>query len=631
MAGIDFNSAEIYEREIFAFTASQIHDALTYIYDIPGIKGCAILSTCNRTELWASGEECSDSDLIGLLCRVKGVDRQERYEKSFATREGADAVTHLFETACGLRSQIIGEDQILTQVKSAIEQARDAKTADDMLEKLFQTAIASAKKIKANVRVTTADASVAHAAVIKAREYFGALDGRKCLVVGNGEMGRLAAELLLSNGAQVTITLRKHIQGKKSVPVGCKTIDYSMRHGVIPKCDVIISATVSPHRTVRKEDITAISSENKQYLFIDLAVPRDIDEGIMEYKNAALVNIDHLGVNLSANPKAIEESTQMILKYMQDYHRWALLRKYLNRFRNEDGLSYENISTELKNDIDALPAVLWKLKTSNKASFMREMSAILMKRMQKELSGMPDAKILVVGTGPGEISQITERARDALCYCDVIVGYDFYIGLISEHFGDREFIATPMTKEAERCELAVKEALKGKTVAVISGGDAGVYGMAGLMFEIAHKYGIDIEVIPGVTAAVSGGAVLGAPLAGDFAVISLSDLLTPWEVIEKRLSAAAIGDFAIAIYNPGSKTRRDYLKKACHILLEYKPPDTVCGIVRNIGRDGQDYKITTLSKLAGAEVDMFTTVFVGNAGTVVLGERMVTKRGYKAI
>jgi precorrin-3B C17-methyltransferase len=188
-----------------------------------------------------------------------------------------------------------------------------------------------------------------------------------------------------------------------------------------------------------------------------------------------------------------------------------------------------------------------------------------------------------------------------------------------------------MTKEALRCELAVKEALKGKNVAVISGGDAGVYGMAGLMFETAHKYGVEIEVIPGITAAVSGGAVLGAPLAEDFAVISLSDLLTPWEVIEKRLSAAALGDFAIAIYNPGSKTRRGHLKKACHILLEHKPPDTVCGIVRNVGRDGQDYRLTTLSDLAGIEVDMFTTVFVGNTRTVVLNERMVTKRGYKAI
>jgi len=242
---------------------------------------------------------------------------------------------------------------------------------------------------------------------------------------------------------------------------------------------------------------------------------------------------------------------------------------------------------------------------------------------------MSVAKIYVVGTGPGEMSQMTPKARETLLSCEVIIGYDVYVKLIRPYLPDKEFMTTPMKKEVERCELAVKEALKGRRVAMISGGDAGVYGMAGVMFEIAQKHEIEVEVVPGITAALSGSAVLGAPITNDFAVISLSDLLTPWEVIEKRLKAAAIGDFVLAIYNPGSRTRKDYLKRACEILLQHKDPDTPAGLVRNIGREGQTCQLTTLIKLAETQVDMFTTVFVGNSQTLVLGDHMVTKRGYK--
>ena len=239
-------------------------------------------------------------------------------------------------------------------------------------------------------------------------------------------------------------------------------------------------------------------------------------------------------------------------------------------------------------------------------------------------------KIFVIGTGPGEMGQMTGTAHECLLLSEVIIGYDVYIKLIKPYFPDKEFKTTPMKKEVERCELAVKETLKGKKVALISGGDAGVYGMASIMLEIADKYELEVEVVPGVTAALSGSAVLGAPLSNDFAVISLSDLLTPWEVIEKRLKAAAEGDFVIAIYNPGSRSRKDYLKRACDILLQYQSPAVPAGLVRNISREGQTHRLTTLSKLAAEHVDMFTTVFVGNSQTIVLGDKMVTKRGYKS-
>lgn len=224
---------------------------------------------------------------------------------------------------------------------------------------------------------------------------------------------------------------------------------------------------------------------------------------------------------------------------------------------------------------------------------------------------------------------MTIRAAEALKKCDVIVGYTVYVELVKEHFPDKEFLTTPMRKEAERCRLAFEEAEKGKTVAMICSGDAGVYGMSGLMLEIGREYPqIPVEVIPGVTAALSGAAVLGAPLIHDFCLISLSDLLTPWEKIEKRLLKASEADFVICLYNPSSRKRHDYLKKACDLMLQYKSPETVCGTVVNIGRTGETMQILPLSELREAKVDMFTTVFIGNSQTMKIDGKMVTPRGY---
>jgi precorrin-3B C17-methyltransferase len=241
-------------------------------------------------------------------------------------------------------------------------------------------------------------------------------------------------------------------------------------------------------------------------------------------------------------------------------------------------------------------------------------------------------KIYVVGLGPGEWNQMTQRAVDALEDCDVITGYDVYVDLIRDRFQHKKLISTPMKKEAERCHMALEEALKGQTVAMICSGDAGVYGMAGLMYEVAQQYEpVEIEVVAGITAACSGAAVLGAPLIHDFAVISLSDLLTPWELIEKRIECAAMADFVICFYNPSSKKRQDYLQKACEIILRHKKPDTVCGHVRNIGREGEEGTVLTLGELKDTQVDMFTTVYVGNSQTKVIDGKMVTPRGYKGI
>ena len=243
---------------------------------------------------------------------------------------------------------------------------------------------------------------------------------------------------------------------------------------------------------------------------------------------------------------------------------------------------------------------------------------------------MPNV-VFVVGLGPGDPRFLTAQAQSALTQAEVLCGYTVYLDLVRPYFPEKIYYSTGMTKELDRCRWALETAQSGKTVALVCSGDAGVYGMASPLLELAEQFpDVTVEVVPGLTAALSGGAVLGAPLAHDFCVLSLSDRLTPWAVIEKRLAAAAMGDFCIALYNPSSKGRPDYLARAVRILLEHgKMSETVCGLVRNIGRDGQSHQILTLAELERTPVDMFTTVFIGNAETRRLHGKMVTPRGYR--
>lgn len=238
-------------------------------------------------------------------------------------------------------------------------------------------------------------------------------------------------------------------------------------------------------------------------------------------------------------------------------------------------------------------------------------------------------KIYIVGMGPGKENMMTGQAIAALEESDVLIGYPVYLNLLDERFKKKEQLSTPMRKEVERCRMCFEEAAKGKTVSMICSGDAGVYGMASLMYEMGKEFtDCELEVIPGITAANSGAALLGAPLNHDFCVISLSDLLTPWEVIEKRLKMAAQGDFAMAIYNPSSHKRPDYLQKACDILLTCIEKERPCGYVENIGREETKTYVCTLEELRNTKVNMFTTVFIGNSKTEIINGSLVTKRGY---
>ena len=235
----------------------------------------------------------------------------------------------------------------------------------------------------------------------------------------------------------------------------------------------------------------------------------------------------------------------------------------------------------------------------------------------------------MAGIGAGACEDLTLAVSKRLADSEIIVGYTLYCGLIQPCFPDKTFLSTGMTQEIERCRKALELAAEGKRVTMICSGDAGIYGMASPVLELAPSYGVEVVILPGVTAACSGAALLGSPLTGDFAVISLSDLLTPQEQILRRIEAAAQGGFCTVIYNPGSRKRADYLRTCCGIFLKYRPPETVCGVARNISREEESVRIMTLAELASYPADMLTTVFIGNGDTRIIAGKMVTLRGYR--
>ncbi|MBQ9045870.1 MAG: precorrin-3B C(17)-methyltransferase [Oscillospiraceae bacterium] len=238
--------------------------------------------------------------------------------------------------------------------------------------------------------------------------------------------------------------------------------------------------------------------------------------------------------------------------------------------------------------------------------------------------------LYVVGLGPGDPAYLTDAAKAALSKAEVICGYTLYVELIRPLYPEKEVFTTAMTGEIERCRHALALSEAGRDVAMVCSGDAGVYGMAAPVLTLKPDYpNVTVEIIPGVTAALSGAALLGAPLGHDFCVISLSDRLTDWAVIQRRLECAAAGDFAVCLYNPASRHRQEHLRRACEILLQSKSPDTVCGMVQNIGRTGESVRVLTLSELCDAEADMFTTVFIGSSRTQKIGSHIVTPRGYR--
>lgn len=329
MVGIDYEKADLDTREIFSFHKHASLQAMEQIQLEYELNGVVLISTCNRTELYVSSDETID-DLFKILCSVKKVS-VESYRRFAVEREGHDAIDHLFQLACGLKSKVFGEDQIISQVKNALLWAREAQTTDSFLEKVFQTAIAAAKKVKTEVHLTAIKTSVIEEMLNVLKKDLGTLNGKKCMVIGNGEIGRLAAQRMIEEKSDVTMTVRNYKTREVEIPEGCKTIDYQDRYDGIAKYDIIISATASPHHTIKYEDSHTQFEDGRQHILVDLAVPRDISSRYEQIENIILYNIDTLGgvSKTEQDNKALALALSIIKEQEEELESWENFRVYV--------------------------------------------------------------------------------------------------------------------------------------------------------------------------------------------------------------------------------------------------------------------------------------------------------------
>lgn len=322
MIGIDHNMAPVDVRAQFAFTRKNTGEALHRLKEEAGICGCIILSTCNRLELWVSTADEEKPDLYQWLCSLKGV-QGEQYQKYFTSRENEEAVEHLFYLTSGLKSQILGEDQILTQVKEALSMSRDEFTTDSVLEVLFRMAVTAGKKIKTEVPFSHGNPSVIHQAIRFLEEGGYHVRNKVCMVIGNGEMGKVAAQTLMESGADVTVTVRQYRSGMVSIPFGCKRINYGERMEYLPKCDLVVSATASPNFTLREELFEDLELE-KTIVLIDLAVPRDIEPEVGRFEGVTLYDMDSFKTD--EKPAELQEHLEaagkIVREQMDEFFKW---------------------------------------------------------------------------------------------------------------------------------------------------------------------------------------------------------------------------------------------------------------------------------------------------------------------
>lgn len=323
MSGLDYSLAPLDLREQLSFTKTRVAELCATMGMTPGVCGCVLLSTCNRTELYISLLDGVGIAPDALLCQVAGVD-DALFDQAFVTREGEEAIGHLMAVSCGLKSQIWGEDQILTQVKTAVEIAREADATDGILEAVFRTAISAGKAVKHQVRLTGIPTSAAHGGVLALERAMGELTGKRAMVIGNGEMGRLAAGLLRDKGCVVTVTLRTYRHGETLVPGGCAVVDYDKRYQAMDGLDILISATTSPHHTVALDAYKAMG--NPPCYLVDLAVPRDIDSAIGLLPGVTLFHVDNMGVTVGADEATLGQVQTILDEHLEKLHHWMAYR-----------------------------------------------------------------------------------------------------------------------------------------------------------------------------------------------------------------------------------------------------------------------------------------------------------------
>lgn len=347
MVGIDYNKASVDIRAQFSFTKKNAAAAMEKLKEAPGILGCIILSTCNRMEIWASTQEEWEGSLFDFLCEEKGKNPEE-FRRYFVERK-EEAIEHLFYLTSGLKSQILAEDQIIAQVKDALSMARDVYCTDNVLEVLFRMAVTAAKRVKTEVVFSRGNSSVIHQAIQKLRETGYSLDGSNCMVIGNGEMGKVAALALAEAGAHVTVTVRQYRSGIVSIPKGCDRINYGERMEFFPSCDLIVSATASPNFTLTKELIQQAATGKKQQILIDLAVPRDIEPSVNEIEGITLYDIDSFKID--TNSLELQESMQkaaaILREQMEDFYCWYDGRSLIPRIQDIQAEAVQDLNLRI--------------------------------------------------------------------------------------------------------------------------------------------------------------------------------------------------------------------------------------------------------------------------------------------
>lgn len=321
MIGINHTTASVEIRETFSFTTKVQSQVMQSLREQPGILGVLMLSTCNRTELWVDCRPDVEADLCGALCRAAGVD-DAAYAGRFVRRRNEDAIFYLFEMASGLQSQIFGEDQILTQVKEALDRAREALCTDTVLEVLFRMAVTAAKKVKTGMQMSMANTNAVDSGMRLLRKEGYDFRNRKCLVIGNGKMGKLAAQSLQEAGADVTVTVRQYRSGVVEIPQGCRRIDYGARMTLFPSCDLVVSATTSPNVTVKYDEVLR-AAWRPGLILIDLAVPRDIDPRLKELPGVRLLDIDSFHADQPRELAEVREQAESLLReQVQEFLTW---------------------------------------------------------------------------------------------------------------------------------------------------------------------------------------------------------------------------------------------------------------------------------------------------------------------
>lgn len=337
MVGIDFTKAEINIRERFAFTKKEIAKAMELIKSKQKVYGCVILSTCNRMEMWLSLCGEIQPALSEVLCGLKGLDAGD-YQEYLAVRRGEQAIEHLFFLCSGMKSQILGEDQILTQVKDALSFAREQECTDYVLEMLFRKAITAGKLVKTKVPMDKSNFSAAHRAVRFLKEQGDSPTGKKCLVIGNGEMGKLTANVLMEEGASVMMTVRQYKSGVVNIPKGVKRINYGERYQYIPECEYVFSATASPNITITKEDLEKCfhGKPAKKQIFVDLAVPRDIQQSVQSIKHIRCYDLDsfHMDTWSEQMHNQYHQAEQILHVEIQKFIDWMECRDLVPRIIN---------------------------------------------------------------------------------------------------------------------------------------------------------------------------------------------------------------------------------------------------------------------------------------------------------